>query len=310
MRDLYLVPEPGPDTMDELVMRVQAYKRDELVAMVGRGALERAIATGAVTRVLPGIYAGHAHAQSFAVRAHAAQLWAGGDAALAGTAALFAWQLTDEPPARISLAVPAGQRRRSPAWLQVRRLTTRGRTTRRGLLQVAMPAYAIVQGYGDLPPRSRASVVYSAVTKRLVSPGQLRAALDASPRVPLRRQLERRLVAIEAGAESFLEEVSTFDVFNTKEFAHLVRQHEVVHEGELFRLDMYDPVTRTCIEADGKRYHSTPEQHQRDTRRDAILATRGILTVRLTYDDICDRPEWCRMIVREVLRARATGATA
>ena len=80
----------------------------------------------------------------------------------------------------------------------------------------------------------------------------------------------------------------------------------MIHEGELFRLDMYDSVTRTCIEADGKRYHSTPEQHQRDARRDAILATRGILTVRLTYDDICDRPEWCRMIVRQVLAARSS----
>ena len=169
---------------------------------------------------------------------------------------------------------------------------------------IAQPAFAIVHGFADLEARYRADAVYRAVRRRLVGADQLRAALDAGGRISARRAIERHIDAAERGAESYLEEHAMRGVFNTKEFARFVRQHDVVHEGQAFRLDMYDPLTKTAAECDGDRVHADPVQRRKDIRRDALLSTRGILTVRYGFRDLVESPAWCRMNLLQILRAR------
>jgi len=170
--------------------------------------------------------------------------------------------------------------------------------------RVVSVAEAIVAGLHAVAASNRAEVLYRAVRDRLVNVQQLEAALVAAPRVRNRRALKRRVDAALAGARSFLEETGLQKVFTGKRFEGFTRQHEVMVEGELFVLDMYHHQTRTCVELDGAAHHAGTEQWQRALRRDAILASVGIQTVRFSYADITERPAWCRQQLSEVLERR------
>jgi very-short-patch-repair endonuclease len=109
---------------------------------------------------------------------------------------------------------------------------------------------------------------------------------------------------VAAGAESFLEVHAMQEVFVGAGFAGLLRQH-VVDTGERrYRLDLYDPRSMTAIETDSAQFHSSVTHWQRDIRRDADLAALGILTLRFSYWDLFERPEWCRDRTLEVMLRR------
>ncbi|MDN4483144.1 endonuclease domain-containing protein [Demequina lignilytica] len=295
---------------DALARDPRAFTFAELVALSSHKRARGAVARGDAVRLAPDSYVAALHADSFAARADAALLWAGPNAALAGSAALFAWGLIDAPPTEIEIAVPHDERPYPPPWIRVRRLTYRPRTRRIGRATVLSPSLAIVLGFGGLARDSRGAMVFRAVTRGVASADELADELARVPRCRARKELMRRIDAAARGAESHLEEQGARTVFNTREFARFVRQHRVRVRGERFRIDMYDPGTMTAVELDGAAYHSSPYQRQRDVRRDAILASVGILTVRLTYEDITERPEWCRSMVRDVLRSRRLRASS
>ena len=124
------------------------------------------------------------------------------------------------------------------------------------------------------------------------------------PRVRRRRELAKAIAAASRGAESWLEQRSLEQVFNTSEFSRWLRQHDIRAGGQRFRLDMFDPVTCTAVELDGAAFHGEPAQRLRDVRRDTELARLGIVTLRLAYSDVVQRPEWCREVVRDAVAAR------
>lgn len=266
----------------------------------GPDSLRRAVGRGTVVRLLPDVYASSLHAGSFDVRAAAAAMWSRG--AVSGVAALHLWGI-GEAPEVIEVVVPQSRALQAPPWIRVRRVTCEVPQTVRHGIPVVSPAVAVVLSYGQVPKHRRAEVVYGAVRRKLVGTSQLTAVLAAFPRVKARRALERSVAAAAAGAQSFLEEHALYAVFNTGEFSRFVRQHEVVIEGNQFFLDMYDAITRTAVELDGKNGH-TDEGRQKDIARDCWVATVGILTLRFSYWDLLNRPEWCRRMVREAVRAR------
>ena len=110
--------------------------------------------------------------------------------------------------------------------------------------------------------------------------------------------------------KSFLEARSLRTVFNTQAFKRLVPQHVITLEGCTYRLDLYDPVTRTAFEMDSDKHHDGRGNRLRDIRRDAHLATAGILTVRFPYVDVMNAPHECRRIALEVMNARAPRVVA
>jgi len=280
----------------------EAMSGADLRNMFGASALKRAASRGDLVRVLPDVYAPRVHARSFDVRAKAAALWAGG--VVSGAAALFLWSLVDEPPLQIEVLVAHGRNPRPQPGVTIRRSTAILTHTVRNGVPVLGPAAAVVLGYGALPKAMRSEVLYGAVRRKLVGPAQLEAVLAAMPKVKARRSLERSVRAAAAGAQSYLEERALYRVFNTAEFSRFVRQHEVVIEGNQFFLDVFDPVTKTALELDGRNGHLN-EFRQKNITRDCWVATIGIQTLRFTYRDLVERPEWCRQIVREVLRVRA-----
>ncbi|WP_062385193.1 hypothetical protein [Demequina iriomotensis] len=300
---------PAPDTgaalVDLLTREPRAYTLDELASASSPRKVRAAIARGEASRILPGVYAGAVHRASFAVRADAALLWAGPNAALCGIAAMFVWGFVTEPPETIEVAVPHHEKPHPPSWIRVRRMSWRPPTVRRGRLTVLSADLTVIFGYGSLPRRDRGDVVFRAIRTGATSAGALADTLARVPRCAARRELARRIDSAARGAESFLEEQGLRTVFASAEFGRFLRQHRVWVDGVSFRLDMYDPVTMTAVELDGDENHSSPPDRKRDIARDAMLATVGILTVRLSYGDVMERPAWCRETVREVLRSRA-----
>lgn len=297
------IADTAPASLAEFLQgSVRAVAGRELRARFGPSALKRAVARGDLVRVLPDVYAPAGHELAFDVRAKAASLWAG--APLTGKAALFLWGLIEEVPETIEVLLPPQTKPRRQEGVRVRRVKVAVPHTIRNGIPVVTPAAAVVLGYGLLPKHLRSGVLYGAIGRRLAGVRQFEALLAVLPKVKGRRSLERSVRAAASGARSYLEEKALYRVFNTAEFARFVRQHEVVIEGNQYFLDMFDPATKTALELDGRLGH-LDEHRQRNIERDCWVATVGIHTLRFSYRDLVERPEWCRHVVREVLKARA-----
>lgn len=281
---------------------------EQLTQLASRDAVDHAIARGALVRLLPNQYCLAEHSESWTMRAHAAVAWAGPGAALSGQAALAVWNYAPLPIDVIDVVVPAGGHRTGPDWLRVRSLSAPYRTI------VLEPAMAIVESemalvlaYGRLPRDDRPSFVYGALQRNLVTAQRLQVLLNAVPRVRFRKELARRLELINAGAESYLEELAMADVLRGAGFEGLVFQHRFRVEGVGYRVDAFHPPSLTVFEFDG-RDHDKPDQRARDVLRDARLAALGILTVRYTFKTIADRAQWCRANALSVIDSRTNQA--
>lgn len=302
MRPLRAVPQA--DVYETLRHHPIAVTRPELVALSSVARVRTALSRGDIVRLLPNAYVAAEHVESWAARADAALSWAGPGAMLAGRSALFAWTLLAESPPLVDLILPRNRHMNAPAWLKIRRAAYAIDPISVAGLAAAPISFAIAQGYADMSENERSDAVFGAIARGMTTTQALRHAIAVMPRVRQRRSLDARIAAAEEGAESWLEEHSLRSVFTGHEFDRFVRQHRVVREGRRYRLDMYEPFTRTCVELDSYTWHSREEQRLRDIRRDADLAALGILTVRIASRDLTERPEWCRAIVRDVLAAR------
>lgn len=272
--------------------------------MFSRQRLRDAVRSGKVTRVLPDCYVSSLYSDSFHARCAAALHWLGAGAAIGSVAALYLWQLVEQQPTQVTVVVPHETRRACPWWLRLYRTHAQLPTTTINGWTVLPAAIALAQGYGSLSAYSRSQVLHRSFAWGHVSGEDLVDACEGLPRVKRRRELLRRVDHILGGAESYLEEHSLVHVFNTADFDGLVPQFTVQVEARSYRLDLYDIETRTAVELDGARFHSDVESRRRDVRRDADLASVGILTVRFTYADLMNRPQWCRQRLAAILRVR------
>lgn len=290
---------------EQLSKHPRSYSFAELAAMSSPSAARGCHRRGQAIRLLHDRYVGREHADSFFSRSHAVVSWLGCPAALAGESALFAWGLRDEPPESLHVVAPSFTSRKRPPWLKITCASYDYPLAWWQGLPTVTPAFAIAQAYGASPASRRTPLVYAAINRRIANAQELADALATMPIVRCRRDLTRTINAALAGAESYLEEVSLYRVFNTKEFSHLIRQHWFRTEHNRFRLDLFDPATRTVIELDGAEFHDSPAQRAADVARDAELTAMGVATIRFRYNDVVNRPDWCREIVRRTLRSRS-----
>ena len=291
LRD-FLLRNPGPHSYATLVGRAS------------RHGVRSALSSGEIVRLLPDHYALSVHAESWFVRTRAGLSWAGCSAAIDGLSALSVWGAA-ESPSRAHVVVAAGKHRPTPRWLDLRSasypvdkwLSARGDP-------VVAPAHAVIRAHATAAPQDRAEVVYRAFRTRIVTGTTLLAALDATPRVRDRLAFLRTIEFAKGGIESFLEERAAATVLQGRAFQGLVRQHVVRTPDGPFRLDAFDPPTLTAIEFDGDGTHASAADRLEDLRRDVAVARLGILTLRFSYRDVIDRPEWCRESVTAVLGSR------
>lgn len=298
----------NPDAID-LVHSLQrsalAFPGRSLEDRWSRGALRAAIRGGAAIRILPGLFAATEHAESLYTRAHAATTWVGPNSVLVGRGAASAWGLCDAPTDVMSVSAAYGTHRRCPPWVRLRRGPEPLPAAKWNQCRIATPAWAAITAYAELPPETRDQLVYRTVQRGLATPSELTAVINSLSTLPARRSLLRVIAAAADGAESHLEALGLRTVFAPREFAGFIRQHRLRVDGVAYRLDMFDAATRTAVELDGAEAHGTAVQHARDARRDARLASVGILTLRFTYGDLTSRASWCREIVRQTRTARS-----
>lgn len=262
------------------------------------------MANGLLVRLMRGVYVTAEQQDSFTARAHAALRWAGPTGVLTGESALFVWGVLEEPPTQIQITLPLGTGRSTPKWIHVEYRSVPFETAAWVSMTIARTEPALINAFGRLPVRTRENLVFSAVHQGTISIDVLARALRQVPRVRARRQLERLVAAIAMGDESHLERAGSDTVFISSELKVLLRQHNLRIDGQRYRLDYFDPATRTAFELDGAAFHGNLEQRTKDIARDAILAGAGILTVRFGYGDVMDRPDWCRKVAHAVLQSR------
>jgi very-short-patch-repair endonuclease len=278
--------------------------RRALVWQFGRRTLDAAIQSSRITRILPGFYAHAAHAQRFPTRVAAADAWLPPDAAIGGIAACVLHGITDATPTRIRVATRSPTHPRAPDWIWLRRSTALVTIQRCGGSRVVSAADALIQAWEEAGSRVGSGLIVDAIRDHRVTSTEIIAALRGYPRVRRRTPLIRLLGEVASGADSYLELVAGRTVLNASDLRELVRQAEVVALGRRRRLDAYDPATKTAIEFDGRRFHSSDDHRRSDLDRDSALASIGIVTLRFTYEDVVGRPRWCRDRIRRTIRAR------
>lgn len=65
-------------------------------------------------------------------------------------------------------------------------------------------------------------------------------------------------------------------------------------------LDTYFHVSKICIEADGG-YHCSAEQRIKDARRDTVLSSAGVQTIRLRNELVLECPGTARSIIEKAV---------
>jgi very-short-patch-repair endonuclease len=164
------------------------------------------------------------------------------------------------------------------------------------------PEIAAITAWPLLSGADRRAPLIEASRRRLLTPDRLLKAAESMWWVPGIRDVRRLVGLIAAGCESELELWGYTSVFDVAGLRDAKRQH-VVRVGErAFRLDMAYDGDKVAVELDGRAYHASPAQWERDIARDLALATIGWQTIRLSHRRLVGDPDGCR---RDVLAVRA-----
>jgi hypothetical protein len=251
-------------------------------AAVNRGAVRWALDCNQVVQPLPGLVADPA----VDVRLRAALMAAGPDAALSHTTALGVWRLPVPDSKLVHVMTGPGRRIRLPRIVAHRRSGFTAEPPAvvvRSGLRVTNLETSLVDAWPLLDGDEQRAPLILAVNGRRTTPQRVRAALVGQPRLARRVVLVNVLDLLEAGCRSELELFGFTDVFAGSGFETLQWQVPVRVGPRTYWLDAYDPESATNFELDGRRYHSSEADRERDLRRDAKLAACGILPVRYTH---------------------------
>jgi very-short-patch-repair endonuclease len=175
---------------------------------------------------------------------------------------------------------------------------------RRSSLEVTALDDTLVDVWPMLHEPARTGCVLEAVSQRMTLPDRVAAAMGHVSHLRGRAALARLVDRLAQGCRSHLEIFGADRVFTGSEFAGLRRQARVRVDSRTYYLDAYAERERVDFELDGSSWHRGQEQRERDLRRDAALATVGILVVRFTYKRLVSNPDDVQQEASAVLRAR------
>ncbi|GAB3155366.1 hypothetical protein GCM10027290_51370 [Micromonospora sonneratiae] len=281
--------------------------------------------TGALLRVLPEVYVDAALINKRSVgaaanpftalppelRRRAAMAYADGRAALSHLSALDVWGLRQQPadePMHLSVPTGAGMRTRPHLTVHQRRafvVQPPQVVVRRGI-PVTRLELSLVDGWPLLSAGERRASVIRAVNDRLTTPQRVGTLLATMPNLPERAEFFVLLNRLDAGCHSPLEIWGHDHIFNCPGMPTFQRQVRVQVGGRTMYLDVYAEPERVNIELDGATTHGDPRQREIDIRRDALLATLGILVVRFAHRRLVHEPTEVRREILAILANRRT----
>jgi len=287
----------------------RAWSRAELMEAASDHTVTAAVRAGVAVRAAPGLFVAAEHLTHPRALLDVASKWAAPAGAVGGTAALWVQGLIASPPTRITVIAPHGFKRAPLPFTSVRRFAIDMAHRSVGGVTTVPPIDAVIQAWSEFNPARRIGATLDAMRAGRLDAQLVRRRLDQYPRVRGRPALVTLLAEFGGGATSFLEYRARTRVFSGPQFRDFQWQAPCSVRGTRYVLDMLHRSSRLAIELDGRAFHGDNESRLRDIQRDAELATVGIVTLRLTYDDIMGRPEWCRRTVLLALQAR-TGRSA
>ncbi|MDZ5660695.1 hypothetical protein SFC79_02865 [Nocardioides sp. S-58] len=252
--------------------------------------------------LLPGVYVDHTGPPAWLERAWGAVLACSGPAdrtghvvgaALAGESAMRAADGPGRPGADlgpITVAIPAERRVVALPGIVVVRTSHLDDRVRWNL---GPPRMRYKEAALDVALAARGELgaiaaVSRAVQSRHTTAVQMLAALATRSRAPRRYFLENVLRDVAAGTCSVLEHGFLVLVQRPHRLPEGQRQHRVATAtGIVYRDIRYG---ERLFELDGRLWHDTADQRDRDFERDLDAAVAGQGTVRLTWGQVYDRP--------------------
>jgi very-short-patch-repair endonuclease len=295
--------DAAPVLADYLRHNAHAFTRAQLLAGWSRHQLDASLSIRTVVRLLPDVYASADHVHHAVVMGHALNLWAP-RGLVTGRLALHLYSSELPPPVTADLVVPNGDRMDAPPWIRVQQTGPLGQSCAPQAVRCTTPERALLDAWRFATPEDRRNLLYEALWARVCTWRQLRREAARAPRVAGRRDLERVLGWFAGGATSPLEVRAQHDTFADARFRDFEWQVDLRLGSRRATADMLHRGAKLVVELDGERYHSSRKDRNDDRNRDVDLAAAGYLTVRLGWDDVVRRPQWCRERLLAVLASR------
>lgn len=295
--------------------------RQDVLRVAPPWTLQGACRAGRLVRLLPEVYVDTALVRDArselpilariepGLARRAALAYAGGRGALSRLTALDVWGLRRQPPGEpVHLDLTAESGLRSLPHLVVRHrlgfaIEPPHVVMRRGL-PVTRLDRTLVDSWPLLPPVDRPSLIIRAVNERLTTPERLVAALAEVPRLTDRSALRGLVDRLAVGCRSPLEIWGHDHVFTDPRMPTFARQARVRVGARTIYLDMFAEAERVNVELDGATSHGDPAEREVDLRRDALLATVGILVVRFSHRRLMTDPVAVRQETLAILASR------
>jgi very-short-patch-repair endonuclease len=277
--------------------------REQFVRAVGRASFDDEVRRGQLTAVFPRAYARPWDADQPDVRRRAALVSVGGDAALSHLTGLGLWALPTPTDGALHVTAYNPRHPRGvPGELVVHRTLLPLDAREIDGLPVVRPEVAAVMSWPLLTGSDQRAPLIEGVRRRVLSPQRAAALTEKMIWLKGVRQLRELIALLLAGCESELELWGYTDVFNVPGLDDANRQRVVRVGDRTYRLDMAYEAERLAVELDGRAYHASPAQWERDIARDLALATIGWQTIRLSHFRLTHDVDGCR---RDVLAVRA-----
>lgn len=277
-----------------------ASRRELRRAGVGQRWVRRAILGGRLIEILPGVVADPRLRVDEWTRVRAAVLYAGDDAAVSHTSALWVWGLMQGqlgPIVHVSVPRPGV---RSVQGVRVHQRSAGPVEVQRGLPVVAVRD-ALVGAAGLLDLDALRFPAVDAVMRRLVTASEL-----ADPAgVPRRNLRALRMVAEEAvaGAESG-GEAKYWRLLKESDLPTPALQAEIrTHRGPK-RVDAYWEAFRLAVEIDSREFHAKEGAFERDQVRQNAIHACGEVIIRFSVNHVMSAPTWVLEDTELNLRAR------
>jgi hypothetical protein len=286
-------------------------RRQDIAAIgVSDRELEHLVALGLFEAVHTGVLRHVAVPFDRRARMLAAVWGAGAVAVVSHRSAAELWELRDVPRWRPEVTV-AGRSRRSPTRVTVHRtdrLDPMDITACGGIPITTVPRTLLDLGGVTDPPVVR-QAMQDAVIRNLVAPEDLLCVLERVGRRGRRGTAALRAAVQQSFLDDRLEsrlEQELFDLVLRCEVPPPLPQFELCcDDGRKVRLDFAWPAERVAVEADGRRWHATTADFERDRARANSITASGWALYRFGWADVRDRRAGTVASIHRAFRAVA-----
>ena len=267
--------------------------RAQIAALgVGRGPVERRLASGRLIRLHHGVYAVGHRAPRTEARWLAAVLACGDGAALSHRSAAALWEMTTQDGPHPDVTVSG--HRRIPGVTAHDSLLTAADLAVRKRIPVTSPARTLVDLARQVDHEELLRAVREAQFRHLFDPVSIDEALERRASRALRALLEDI-----APTQSVLED-RLLRICDHHRIPRPLTQQSLAGR----RVDFLWPQQHVVVETDGWQGHSTPTAFQSDRATSNALQLAGYAVLRFTHADVARRPSHVARQIRLALAER------